>query len=570
MKKLKEYFFSDDRKLGVRVGFSVLACSAFVITFLLAAPLEIFFANTLFIEYTVSEVMLPVVLSGAAAFCLLFGLSFLLRGRVFNWYVSLLSGLSLAAYIQVLFMNSSVMLLDGTKVHWEHMDTAAAVGGCVWLIIIAAFFVLLVCSKKIWKGVVTYICVLISILQVVSVVSVVFMSEIHKKDMVFATNDGQLSLSEKHNVVVLVVDSFDASFAQEVMDNSPEYFDEFEGFTWYKNTISHYFRTFPNVSYLFSGEEYNYDVEYDEYMKKAWKEKNFFSDIKAGGYNSRVYLHQKYVNPDLDFMEEYCDNYKKADRNVYSLELEKQMLILSLYRTAPVCFKPYFETDTEQINSAFALKSGEQLHTSDAYFYNCLLSEGIDTNNNTAEKGTFTYYHFNGCHGPYKFDENCQVTSKKVTSAEATRGALTNISEYLSQLKKNSIYENSTIIITADHGITGKYTELDKERTISLFYKPAGVSEGEMKEDFSPQQLSNVVPTVLKEMGLEYSSYGTPFDEVKEGYDVVRYFYMSAASEDGRVRENELLKYEVRGDANDFKNWKLIERMPIIYPFLKG
>lgn len=570
MKKLKAYLFSDNRKTSTRAALSALACMAFVITFLLAAPLEIFFANTLFIEYTVSEVMLPVVLTGVVAFGVLFGLSFAFRGRVFNWYVSLLSGLSLAAYIQVLFMNSSVMLLDGTKVHWEHMDTAAAVGGCVWLLIIVAFFVVLRINKKIWKGVVTYICVLISILQVVSVVSVVFMSEIHEKDMVFATNDGELSLSEKHNVIVLVADSFDASFAQEVMDNNPEYFDEFEGFTWYKNTISHYFRTFPNVSYLFSGEEYNYDIEYDEYMDKAWKGNNFFSDAKEGGYSSRVYLHQKYVNPDLDFMEEYCENYKRAKRNVYSMELEKQMLILSLYRCAPVYFKPYFETDTDQINSAFALESGEQLHTSDAVFYKHLLSKGIDTDNNTAEKGTFTYYHFNGCHGPYKFDENCRFTSKKVTSSEATRGVLTNISEYLSQLKENGIYENSTIIITADHGITGKFTELDKQRVISLFYKPAGVSEGEMKEDFSPQQLSNVVPTVLKEMGLEYSTYGTPFDEVKEGDDVVRYFYMSAASEDGRVRENELLKYEVRNDANDFKNWKLIERMPITYPFLTG
>lgn len=570
MKKLKDFLFGDDRKLRTRAGLSALACCAFVITFLMAGPLEIFFANTMFIEYTVGEVMLPVILTGVAVFCVLFGLSFAFKGRVFNWYVSLLAGLSIAGYVQVMFMNSSVVLLDGTKIHWEHMDTTAVIGGCIWLLIIAAFFVFLAISKKIWKGVVTYICVLLSILQVVSVVSVALMSEIHSKSVVFGTNDGELSLSDKHNVIMIVADSFDGSFAQEIMETEPEYFDEFEGFTWYKNSISHYYRTFPNVAYLFSGEEYNYDIEYDEYMKNAWEGDNFFSEVQAGGYNSRVYLHQKYVNSDIDFMNEYCDNYKEAKRDIYTVGLEKQMLILSMYRTAPVAFKQYFETDTDQINSAFSLEQGAQLHTSDSIFYQKLTSKGLEVNSTASEKGTFTYYHFNGCHGPYKFDEKCLPASEKITPNQAARGALTNISEYLSQLKEQGIYEKSTIIVTADHGITGAHTELDKERTVALFYKPAGVSKGDIKEDYRPIQFSNIVPTLLKEMGLDYSAYGTPIDEVKEDEDIVRYFYMSAAAPDGSAREYELVKYEVRGDANDFNNWKLIERMPIEFPFLKG
>ena len=182
---------------------------------------------------------------------------------------------------------------------------------------------------------------------------------------------------------------------------------------------------------------------------------------------------------------------------------------------------------------------------------------------------TFSYYLFRGCHAPYLFDENCEKTDEKVTVKEATRGALTNVNEYLRQLKELGIYDSSTIIVTSDHGRSGTITELDAPRVVSMFYKPAG-AKGEMKESLSPQQLVNVRPTVLKEMGLDYADYGTPFDEVLEDADVTRYMYMSGASEDGSVREENLLTYEIKGDANNFENWKIIDKFPIEYPFLQG
>ena len=91
-----------------------------------------------------------------------------------------------------------------------------------------------------------------------------------------------------------------------------------------------------------------------------------------------------------------------------------------------------------------------------------------------------------------------------------------------------------------------------------------------MKESMSPQQLVNLRPTVLKEMGLEYKSYGTPFDEVAEDADITRYVYASGASEDLKIREENLITYEIKGDANDFNNWVIIDKSPIEYPFLQG
>ncbi|MBQ8573023.1 MAG: sulfatase-like hydrolase/transferase [Ruminococcus sp.] len=567
--KLKTFLFADDRKLKSRAVISFGAVLTFVMTYFLAPIIEIFVANTMFFDYTISQVMLPVGVSALVVFAVLFGLSFIMKGRLLNWYLSLLVGLSLGAYVQSIFMNSSVGVLDGTEVLWKDLAVEAVIGLAIWGFILFLLFALQQFSKKIWTYATGFLCVLLCVMQLASSVGVFFISDIDEKSNIQATRVGEFDLSDKHNVIVLAIDSFDVTFAEEVMENNPEYFDEFDGFTWYKNTTPHYSRTFPSVAYLFTGENSFYTSEYDDAMSTAWSNNGFFEDMKDAGYAIRIYAHQKYVNPDGEYLMEYLDNYKVIEPEIDYLKLEKEMLMLSLYRTAPVALKPFFETDTTQANSAYSLTNNERISLTDYAFYDRLTSEKLNKDNNSGEKGTFSYYLFRGCHAPYLFDENCEKTDEKVTVKEATRGALTNVSEYLKQLKELGIYDSSTIIVTSDHGKSGTITELDAPRVVSMFYKPAG-STGEMKESNSPQQLVNVRPTVLKEMGLDYADYGTPFDEVAEDADVTRYMYMSGASEDGSVREENLVTYEIKGDANNFENWKIIDKFPIEYPFLQG
>ncbi len=570
LKKLKTFLFSDSRKLKSRALISLGACLTFVMTYFLAPVIEIFVANTMFFDYTVPQVMLTVCISALIVFAVLFGLSFLLKGRLLNWYLSLLTGLSVGAYIQSIFMNSSVGVLDGTEVLWKDLATEAVIGLAVWGIILFIFFAIEQFSKKIWTYAVGFLCVLLCVMQLASSVGVFFISEIDEKTTIAATREGEFDLSEKHNVIVLAIDSFDIVFAEEVMANDPQYFDEFDGFTWYKNTTPHYSRTFPSVAYLFTGENTFYKSEYDDAMAKAWENNNFLKDMKDAGYSPRIYAYQKYVNPDGEYMLENCDNYRVIEPEINYPKLEKELMKLSLYRLAPVALKPFFETDTAEANSAYTLKNNQALSLTDVYFYNRLTKEKLNTENEAGDKGTFSYYLFRGCHAPYVFDENCVKTDEKVGVEEATRGALTNVSEYLKQLKDLGIYDSSTIIITADHGRSGKFTELSEPRVVSMFYKPAG-AKGEIVENNSPQQLVNVRPTVLKEMGIEnYKDYGTPFDEVAEDADITLYVYISGASEDGSVREQDLLTYEVKGDANDFKNWTLTDKSPNEYPFLQG
>ncbi|MBE6738035.1 MAG: hypothetical protein E7566_05245 [Ruminococcaceae bacterium] len=571
LKNLKCFLFADDRKLGSRILLGAFAGFTFVLSFLLYNPIELYLNNSKHFSYSLGDILLPVLLTGLGAFLVILALSVLLRGRVYNWFVTLLASLSLASLVQILFMNKSVGLLDGTKVQWRHFATSAVVGLVIWALIIVAFFAILRFKKHIWKYAVSFACVLICVTQGTSLLSAALFSNLDSKSVIMATTEGNMELSDKHNVVVLSVDSMDMRYTKEVMKNNPEYFDEFDGFTWYQNTMTHYFRTYPNLAVIFTGEEGCYDKPYDEYMKDAWENNEFLEEIADAGYDSRVYIRSTYLNPDTEYLSRYVSNYKVIDKNVYSVELEKRLLELSAFRSAPVALKPFFETDTSEINGAIGSNNYELLDNDDSHFYKKLVDEGLSLNDKLGEKGTFTYFHFIGCHAPYRFDSNCiSSTDANLTIRDATRGVLTNIAEYLRQMKEQGIYDSSDIIITTDHGYTGRETELTRERVVTLFHKPAG-AKGDIEISNSPQQLWNIRPTVLKAMGVEnYADYGTPFDEVAEDANIKRYFYMSGASEDGSTREHNLITYEVVGDANDFKNWKKIDTRPIKHPFLKG
>ena len=138
--KLKKYFWADSRKLKTRALLSLGACLAFVLTYFVAPVIEIFIGNTKFFDYTTGDVLPTVFISAFIVFALTFGLSFLLRGKILNGYISLLTGLSLGAYVQSVFMNSSVGVLDGTEVLWKDLATEAIIGLCLWGVILIALF----------------------------------------------------------------------------------------------------------------------------------------------------------------------------------------------------------------------------------------------------------------------------------------------------------------------------------------------------------------------------------------------------------------------------------------------
>ena len=173
-----------------------------------------------------------------------------------------------------------------------------------------------------------------------------------------------------------------------------------------------------------------------------------------------------------------------------------------------------------------------------------------------------------GSHEPFFMDENGNFNYNS-TAVKQTAGNLRMILDYIKLLKEKDLYDDTTIIITADHGLTGTITKLDGPRSISLLVKYPGVNDGKpLTYNSAPVNHDNIRATVLKQLGLDYSDYGPAIDDVAEDAEVTRYFYMSGADGNpGLHRDTNLITYKIEGDINDFNNWSIVEKKPIEYPF---
>ena len=128
------------------------------------------------------------------------------------------------------------------------------------------------------------------------------------------------------------------------------------------------------------------------------------------------------------------------------------------------------------------------------------------------------------------------------------------------RMKELGIYENATIIITADHGSAYKdSTPLEKKVTIGLFYKPSGSAGTPLACSKAPVCTDNIGATIMKAAGLsDYSAYGAALDDVPEDAVITRYYYKSVAEKE-TWHEVSVYRYAVVGDANDYENWEFVD-----------
>ena len=145
------------------------------------------------------------------------------------------------------------------------------------------------------------------------------------------------------------------------------------------------------------------------------------------------------------------------------------------------------------------------------------------------------------------------------------RGSLGIVEEYISQLKDLGVYDQSTIVITADHGVwPWNNARLDKTTSPILLVKPAGA------DSTQPLQTSEVptghidLPATLEwavgawdgsaadELGSSsVMASSTPVFEVTDD-ERPRYFYWN--NHDGK-HDITFVEYKVDGEANDFSDW---------------
>lgn len=587
-KEKLQFLWRDKRRFSARLLTALCAAFAFAFTFFIFGPFDIYCNNMQFFVFGVKYMVWPVVLVGLAVFAGLTGLLCLLKGKIFNYAVSLVFSLTAAGYIQGNLLNADHGTLDGTPVVWSDFKASALLGLLFWAVVILVPIVIQYFSRKAWKVVVRLVSLMIVGAQTVALVVVVATTCFtNVSDNGYFKKDTIYEVSPENNVIVFVFDRFDKRYADAQFEKDPKLEDMFKGFTFYENFTGSYSRTFPSLTYLLTGLRHKYDIPSDDYFKEAWGGQNIVRDIKDAGYETKLYTDVKYVVGNTENVKDLASNVAPPTHAANPRKILSALHGLSAYRYMPECLKLYYHMDTSDISYSYIYGddgTNDIYDLNDEFFYGELREKGVSLK--SGSKGSFIFYHLRCSHGPYTMDEDGHHCSYMQDRDDARfrqeRGDLNMLKMYLELLKEQGVYDKSTIIVTADHGETGRITDLKEEkhtRFPALFIKPANAKDEQMRRSGKQVCQDNLRASILSYFGLDYKKYLSPcpeysyprtIEEIGEDEDMVRYFWMSAsAAKNLGKRDKKLVTYEIRGDANDLDNYTEISRETIEVPYYK-
>lgn len=438
-------------------GILMAAAISFLIFFY--APVELYCGNLDEFWFDLDVILR---MSGAAFLISTFLLTVIyaaaLRIHPMLYRIGLAGGLVIliCTYIQGNFLISRLPSLDGNAIYWGKYESLRKESILLWIIVLAVVTALwILCKKELFARVISYVSVCLTLMLLVTAVSESVTSGAWTpKDHVQVTTEGEFNMSDDTNFVIFVLDSVDSRDFAERLAAHPEYNEYFSDFTYFQNTTCAYPCTKHSIPYILSGEWYENGEPFEDYVKRVYREASLLQELRQRGYQMGFYEDELHT---ADPVVTEFDNIRSVDVKVKSYsELAKQELKLIGFRYAPYDLKKYCDVRAAYFDEQLETVTDDPMasFTQNNYtFKTDLENSGITV----SEHGkTFRFIHLEGAHVPCIYDKDANVipftegSYSQNVEASATLAHL-----YIEQLKEAGTYDNTAIVILADHGYNG-------------------------------------------------------------------------------------------------------------------
>jgi hypothetical protein len=567
----RAFLLGETRRFRERLLPAALVAAGLSFTLVIFGSIDIFAVNRNYFPYGLSDVFVWILAYAGAFFLLLAIIMLLTRGRLFDFTVSTFCGLLIALYVQGNFFNTDIGELAGSPIPWHDYSAAALINTCICLVIIALPFILYWLNRKLGKGILIFVPLLIIAMQSVALIAD-FSSDdlIDQRQTSYLSREGLYEVADKDNIFVIIIDSFDQQYWDDLQAKEPSFFKgQFDGFVEFDNNTSVYSDTWPSAINMLTQARYVFDYPGEEFLAQAWANDTFLPTLHdEGGYAIKIYTDEHYAYNDATEMGGIVENVENATMVVNRAAASQHLLELSLFRYLPYVFKPFFwmPPDALAYDSYRDGSYGIFMTYDDPGFYRGLKTERLSV---TPGKKDFVFYHLNGVHEPYDLSEDV-VRQEELTDQETVAKAELNIVfEFMDQLKELGLYQDSTIIITADHGVPADgrdagwtHEVLEPDHPI-LLVKPSGNADTPMTLNHAPVSSDNMHATVLAAAGVDHTAFGPTYFEVDENSAGERDFFFAVRHP--REGSYYIQQFVITGDAKDFANWHEVRRIPIKY-----
>ena len=564
-----------------RLAYGAIVAFFFVFTIYFVAPLEIVHGGASDLVFSMGDVWWVLVgpcLGIAAGITLVLSL---LRGRAFNIVLMVVAAVGVAAYVQALFMNVGLPAADGSTIVWDDYLAQSIVSSVIWIVIITAAVAISVIHAKRAQGIAAILAIFLVIVQGAGLVSLAIGDAMDassatdgKGGKVLMTEDQLFTVNSKHNVIVFVLDTFDTAYLRRILGMNPNLLDGLTGFTNYENATSAMIPTRFAIPEMMTGQMPGFDEPFSTYKDERYARGTFLDDIYDANYSIGLYTDSlrisalseeerasitgKTVN-----MHDMPDTAMDFGGTLYSLYTMGQ------YRDVLWPFKWAFWYYTDEINQWMVVSDDDSPPEETIYlmddirYYKRLNKFGLSIEDGDYS-GAYRFIHLLGSHYPFNYDEDVNDLGEDNSDVfKQSQGAIKIVTTYIDQLKQLGVYENTTIIITADHGYwTITLEPIEETSTPIMFVKPEQSAEEDsrpIKVDEKPVSHLDLQATVLDAMGLDWSEYANR-DEWA-GYSMLRSidparvrYYLTTDSEPD-LTEVQFREYCIDGNALDWANW---------------
>ena len=537
----------------------------------LFGPTEIFFGNSKEFSFVFSEFIGLMIILFIVVLIVLSAILIVLPERVGSCVSAVITAISVAGYIQVMFLNKNLDLL-GVNPEGNRMALGQGIINLlIWLAILIAFICFAIIKKDAFNKSKIYIVVCLLLVQIVAFSSLMLTGD----RTAFERPEGEVHLSGKEemtvssdkNVIIFILDFFSNSYRDRMLAQYPDAELELHDFTYYNNANCNYYGTFPSIAHMLSGSEVDTSSSITQWFDDIWsseKAENFYSALHENGYIFNIYTHDNGVLMDASNPDKLMNKFDNLTTEPYEFDINSRLMMktlskMSAYRMAPDLLKNCFYTNVSEYDEIVKLTT-DAVDDSNYDFYERLETEGLSKKEG---RNRVIYYHLIGTHeyataydGTYKEDSTLEETAK---------GCMTIISEYIRQLKELGVYDDATIIITSDHG-----SDLKDELQIIYYLKKPNETHEVSPITSAPYTHCDMLPTIAASIGMDSAPYGTSVYELHDGDLRERKVWVRTENEPGY--QNDVYRiYTYTGDnlalitQVDLENYEVEEMLDMYY-----
>ncbi len=449
-------------------------------------------------------------------------------------------GIFFVTFLQGNILSMNLPALDGSEIDWKGLYSSDII--TLAAILITAGLLVFLTVKKGIQSVLKYIkpaaigiCVFLTLFLIAEMIG---WNAYKRKDSIIATDKNFSTLSEDKNFVILLCDAVGSSEFKKVLEENPEYKDVFEDFTYCPDTLSGYPCTRDNIPLILGGQFNKNEKTFHVFSSETLNGSPFFKELNDSGYDINLYESELiwYGNRNYEIKNgEVFKDYKLP----FGLFMSEELKYVS-YKYLPYLLKERSQIEDMNFNGLVDMYLWDD-HT----IYKNIKNRSELTK---VPQKVFSYIHTEGAHLPFGYDKDLNIIENG-TYQQKIEAVVTMLNAYIERLKANNVYDNTVIIIMADHGNTALIGADDMLARANPMFMIKGINEHhdftESQKPVSYADLMDIYSNLLDGQTAEEALSYIP-DNRQRIYMWYRNFQL----------ENHIVEYAVTGKAWEWEDFE--------------